>query len=90
MSLRKEGASKGATTSFLIATPQTGVDSILATASLLGVPFAILRPAAALVNTSTNRSRVFWLGVIWNYHSYKPLGGQKKQEEDRSVIRIGE
>lgn len=49
MSLRKEGASKGATTSFLIATPQTGVDSILATASLLGVPFAILRPIAALV-----------------------------------------
>ena len=49
MSLRKEGASKGATTSFLIATPQTGVDSILATASLLGIPFAILRPIAALV-----------------------------------------
>ena len=51
MSLRKEGASKGATTSFLIATPQTGVDSILATASLLGVPFAILRPVAALVTS---------------------------------------
>lgn len=49
MSLRKEGASKGATTSFLIATPQTGVDSILATASLLGIPFAIVRPVAALV-----------------------------------------
>lgn len=49
VSLRKEGASKGATTSFLIATPQTGVDSILATASLLGIPFAILRPVAALV-----------------------------------------
>lgn len=49
MSLRKEGASKGATTSFLIATPQTGVDSILATASLLGIPFAIVRPIAALV-----------------------------------------
>lgn len=49
MSLRKEGASKGATTSFLIATPQTGVDSILATASLLGIPFAVVRPIAALV-----------------------------------------
>lgn len=49
MSLRKERASKGATTSFLIATPQTGVDSILATASLLGIPFAIIRPIAALV-----------------------------------------
>lgn len=48
MSLRREGASKGATTSFLIATPQTGVDSIIATFSLMGLPFAILRPIAAL------------------------------------------
>ena len=48
-SLRREGASKGATVSFLISTPQTGVDSILATASLLGVPFAIMRPLVALV-----------------------------------------
>ena len=49
MSLRREGASKGATTAFLIATPQTGVDSIIATYSLMGIPFAILRPIAALV-----------------------------------------
>jgi hypothetical protein len=49
MSLRKEGASRGATTSFLISTPQTGLDSILATVALLGVPFAIMRPVAALV-----------------------------------------
>ena len=49
MSLRKEGASRGATTSFLISTPQTGLDSILATAALLGIPFAIMRPMAALV-----------------------------------------
>lgn len=49
MSLRREGASKGATTSFLIATPQTGVDSIMATYSLMGLPFAIVRPIAALV-----------------------------------------
>lgn len=49
MSLRREGASKGATVSFLIATPQTGVDSIFATYSLMGLPFAIVRPIAALV-----------------------------------------
>ena len=49
MSLRREGASKGATVSFLIATPQTGVDSIIATFSLMGLPFAIIRPIAALV-----------------------------------------
>lgn len=49
VSLRRNGASRGATTSFLIATPQTGVDSIAATYSLLGLPFAIIRPVAALV-----------------------------------------
>ena len=46
--LRREGASNGACTSFLIATPQTGVDSIAATYSLMGLPFAIVRPVAAL------------------------------------------
>ncbi len=48
VALRRQGASKGASTSFLIATPQTGVDSIAATYALLGLPFAILRPIAAL------------------------------------------
>lgn len=48
-SLRREGASRGAVTSFLIATPQTGVDSILATYGLLGLPFALIRPIAAFV-----------------------------------------
>lgn len=51
VSLRRQGASKGASTSFLIATPQTGVDSIAATYSLLGLPFAIIRPIAALVGS---------------------------------------
>ena len=49
MSLRKEGASHGATVSFLIATPQTGVDSIIATYSLMGLPFAIVRPIVAFL-----------------------------------------
>ena len=47
--LKNEGASKGAVASFLIATPQTGIDSILATFSLMGLGFAITRPVAALV-----------------------------------------
>ena len=47
--LKKEGASKGAVASFLIATPQTGIDSILATFSLMGLGFAIIRPVAALI-----------------------------------------
>lgn len=48
MSIRKEGASKGTTTAFLISTPQTGIDSIIATYSLLGLPFALIRPFAAI------------------------------------------
>lgn len=49
MSLRREGASKGATTAFLISTPQTGIDSIIATYSIMGLPFAIIRPIAAIL-----------------------------------------
>ncbi len=48
VSLRRAGASNAAATSFLIATPQTGVDSIAATWSLLGPAMAVIRPLAAL------------------------------------------
>ncbi len=47
-----------------------------------------INPVYTLVNNS--RSRIFWLGISWNLHSYKPVGGAKKQEEDRSVIKLGE
>ena len=47
--MHRDGASKGATTAFLIGTPQTGIDSILATYSVLGLPFALVRPLAALL-----------------------------------------
>jgi uncharacterized membrane protein YraQ (UPF0718 family) len=49
MSLRKHGASRGAAVSFLLSTPQTGVDSIFVTYALLGPVFAIFRPVAAFV-----------------------------------------
>ena len=49
MSLNKHGAGKGSTISFLLSTPQTGVDSIFVTYSLLGPVFAIFRPLVALV-----------------------------------------
>jgi uncharacterized membrane protein YraQ (UPF0718 family) len=49
MSLHKHGASKGSTISFLLSTPQTGVDSIFVTFSLLGPLFAVFRPVAAFI-----------------------------------------
>jgi len=49
MSLRKRGASKGATIAFLLSTPQTGVDSIFVTWAMLGSVFMIARPLIALI-----------------------------------------
>lgn len=74
VSLRRSGASKGATTSFLIATPQTGVDSIAATYSLLGPAFAVLRPLAALT------------GALFGGISVDRMTGDVAQSEVRTSI----
>lgn len=47
LGLRNDGASRGATTAFMISTPATGVDSILVSSSLLGWPFAIFKVVSA-------------------------------------------
>ncbi len=48
--LGKSGASKGAVVSFLTSTPQTGVDSIIATYGLMGPLFAVYRAVAAFIS----------------------------------------
>ncbi len=48
MSIRKRGANRGATLSFLISTPQTGVDSIAITYALLDPIMTVFRPIATL------------------------------------------
>ncbi|MDH3197704.1 MAG: SO_0444 family Cu/Zn efflux transporter [Candidatus Krumholzibacteria bacterium] len=48
MTLRRKGASKGATASFLVSVPETDVVSILLTLALLGGVMAVYRPLAAL------------------------------------------
>jgi len=47
VSLRKQGASNGATTAFLISTPESGVDSISITYALLDPIMTIARPLVA-------------------------------------------
>lgn len=59
--LRKSGASKGATAGFLLATPQTGLDSIFATYALLGWCFALIRPLVALCSGLIGGSLIAWL-----------------------------
>ena len=48
--LHRAGASKEATVSFLISTPETSIDSITVTYALMGPVMAIFRPIASLVN----------------------------------------
>ncbi len=50
IALYKNGASKGATNAFLTSTPQTGLDSILVTYAMLGLPMAIIRPLVAFIS----------------------------------------
>ncbi len=69
VSLRRYGASRGATIAFLIATPQTGVDSIVVTYSLLGPVFTILRPIAAFIS-----------GFTGGYFIDRLTAGQKNNE----------
>ena len=50
MALRRDGASKGATASFLVSVPETDVVSILLTLALIGPVMAVYRPIAAIVS----------------------------------------
>jgi len=52
--LRRSGASKPATVSFLVATPETGVGSFSVTYALLGPAMAILRPLSAIFSAVTS------------------------------------
>ncbi len=47
--LKKAGAADGAAVGFLISTPQTGIDSILVSASFLGWPFALFKVVSAFI-----------------------------------------
>jgi uncharacterized membrane protein YraQ (UPF0718 family)/copper chaperone CopZ len=68
-SIRRHGASRAATTSFLLSTPQTGVDSIAVTYALLGPVFALFRPIAA-----------FFTGLLGG-GLVQLFGGQNGEEE---------
>ena len=80
MSLRREGASKGAVASFLIATPQTGVDSIIATYSLMGLPFAIIRPFIAFLTALFGGQMVNAVEPVVAIENRQSQGGVVKAE----------
>ena len=54
MGIRRSGASKSSTVSFLVATPETGADSIALSYAMLGPLMAVVRPVAAIVSAVTS------------------------------------
>ncbi len=61
-SVRRHGASRAASASFLLSTPQTGVDSIAITYALLGTVVAVVRPILALVTGLLGGLLIWWFG----------------------------
>lgn len=90
VSLRRQGASKASTTSFLIATPQTGVDSIAATYSLLGLPFALIRPIAALTGAFFGGIAVGKLAPDKNINSKISSSTIKEEKKETFFQRLKE
>jgi uncharacterized membrane protein YraQ (UPF0718 family) len=60
VTLRRGGASRGATASFLVATPENGADSIALTYALLGPFMTVLRPVAAILSAVTTGLLTLW------------------------------
>ncbi len=64
LGIKKQGAGDGASIGFLISTPQTGIDSIMVSASMLGLPFAIFKLCSAFI--------LGLLGGSWAYFTTPP------------------
>ena len=68
--MQRQGANKGATTAFLISTPESGVDSIAVTYALLDPIMTVVRPVAAMVTAVI-------AGVLENWFSWVPEGSRR-------------
>ncbi len=71
--LRRAGASKSTTVSFLVATPETGIDSISVSYALLGPFFAIIRPISAIFTA-------IYAGLMVKYFVLGKNSNDQKQE----------
>ncbi len=72
LGLRRSGASKPSTVSFLVATPETGVDSVSVSYALLGPVFAIARPISAVLSA-------IYAGLLVKFF------GDSRQDKDNDV-----
>lgn len=75
-SLRKDGASKSSTMAFLVSTPSSGIDSIMATYALMGPVFAVFRPIASLISGVI-------VGIVTHFK-----GGEKENNQQIQPVEM--
>ena len=84
--LKNQGASNGASVGFLISTPQTGVDSILVSASFFGWPFAIFKMLTSAITGVVGG----WLTDQIENESENPLAIDEEDSKDdgpKDIVR---
>ena len=79
MGIRRSGASKASTASFLVSTPETGVDSIGITYALMGPAMAIARPIAAIFSAIVTGVAV----AIWGQEQTRDESVESVRSETR-------
>lgn len=82
IALRRSGASKPATVSFLVATPETGVDSISVTYALLGPVMAIIRPISAIISAVVSGIMILLFDNNDNNRGFSAEAVTDKKETD--------
>ena len=63
--LKKQGANDGAALSFMIATPESGVDSIAVSWAMLDPVMTVIRPVAAFITAVST-------GIAENFFGHRP------------------
>jgi len=92
--IRRAGASKASTASFMVATPETGVDSIGVTYALMGPIMAIVRPISAILSAITAGTLVrLWDKETATTTKADPVSccsKQKQNESNKQQLSLGQ
>lgn len=98
LGIRRAGASKASTASFMVATPETGVDSIGVTFALMGPVMAVARPIAAIISAIVAGTLVRLWDVetppVQEKQQHSCCGSKKEQplntwQKAKSVVQYG-
>ncbi len=82
VTLKKGGATNATTSAFLISTPESGIDSMAITYSLMDLPMTIIRPISAFVTA-------FVAGIFQQIFNNAPAEKEKKEEEQKGKSECG-